>query len=87
MFIKFHFSFMSGFAFFNPHVLSCSFSVPLLVQIVQPCRRLDLLEVPMTYLGSVGYFLACGPVLPNGCSSERLMLMRRADACILLHLV
>jgi hypothetical protein len=32
------------------------------------------LEVPATYLGSLGYFLARGPVLLNGCSSEKLML-------------
>jgi hypothetical protein len=28
----------------------------------------------MTYLGSIGYFLAQGPVLSNGSSSEKLML-------------
>jgi hypothetical protein len=28
----------------------------------------------MTYLGSHGYFLAQGLVLPNGCSSEKVML-------------
>jgi hypothetical protein len=28
----------------------------------------------MTYLGSFGYFLARGPVLLNGCSSEKQML-------------
>jgi hypothetical protein len=27
-----------------------------------------LLEVPVTNLGSLGYFLAGGPMLPNGCS-------------------
>jgi hypothetical protein len=36
---------------------------------------MGLLEVPATYLGSFGYFLARGPVLLNGCSSEKLMLM------------
>jgi hypothetical protein len=35
---------------------------------------MSLLEVPVTYLGSFGYFLARGPVLLNGCSSEKLML-------------
>jgi hypothetical protein len=34
-----------------------------------------LLEVPAIYLGSLGYFLARGPVLLNGCSSEKPMLM------------
>jgi hypothetical protein len=33
-----------------------------------------LLEVSVIYLGSLGYFLTRGPVLPNGCSSEKLML-------------
>jgi hypothetical protein len=33
-----------------------------------------LLEVPVTYLGSFGYFLARGPVLLNDCSSEKLIL-------------
>jgi hypothetical protein len=36
-----------------------------------------LLEVSVTYLGSLGYFLARGPVLLNGCSSEKLMLNGR----------
>jgi hypothetical protein len=34
-----------------------------------------LLEVPATYLGSFGYFLARGPVLLNGFSSEKLILI------------
>jgi hypothetical protein len=29
----------------------------------------------MTYLGSLSYFLAWGPVLLNDCSSEKPMLM------------
>jgi hypothetical protein len=33
-----------------------------------------LVEVPATYLGSLGYFFAWGPVLPNACSIEKLML-------------
>jgi hypothetical protein len=36
----------------------------------------DLLEIPATYLGSIGYFLARGPVLLNEYSSEKLMLTR-----------
>jgi hypothetical protein len=35
---------------------------------------MGLLEVPVTNLGSLGYFLTLGSVLPNGCSSEKLML-------------
>jgi hypothetical protein len=33
-----------------------------------------LLEVHAIYLVSLGYFLAQGPVLPNDCSMEKLML-------------
>jgi hypothetical protein len=47
----------------------------------------DLLEVPMTYLESFGYFLTRGPVLPNGCSLERLMLNEGSRVCSLLSLV
>jgi hypothetical protein len=35
----------------------------------------SLLEVPVTYLGSLRYFPAWGPVLPDGRSLERLLLM------------
>jgi hypothetical protein len=34
-----------------------------------------LFEVPVTYLGSLGYFPAWDPMLPNGRPSERLLLM------------
>jgi hypothetical protein len=37
--------------------------------------QVGLLEVPATYMGFHGYFLARGPVLLNGCSSKKLMLM------------
>jgi hypothetical protein len=53
-------------------------------QLLSPClasslsyailSQSDLLEVPATYLGSIGYFLARGLVLLNGCSLEKLML-------------
>jgi hypothetical protein len=33
-----------------------------------------LFEVPVTYLGSLGYFPAWGPVLPYGRPSKRLLL-------------
>jgi hypothetical protein len=35
-----------------------------------------LLEVPTTYMVSLGYFLARGPVLPNDCSLKKVMLNR-----------
>jgi hypothetical protein len=34
-----------------------------------------LFEVPVTYLGSLGYFSAWGPVLPYDCPLKRLLLM------------
>jgi hypothetical protein len=46
-----------------------------------------LLKVPVTYLGSLGYFLARGPVLLNGCPSGKLMLNRGFRVCNLLSLV
>jgi hypothetical protein len=46
-----------------------------------------LLEIPVTYLGSLGYFLTRGPVLPNDCSSEKVMLHGGSRACSLLSLV
>jgi hypothetical protein len=57
---------------------------PLCGQLLFPClasssscailSQAGLLEVPATYLGSLGYFLARGPVLLNSCSLEKLML-------------
>jgi hypothetical protein len=41
----------------------------------------------VTYLGSLGYFLARGPVFPNGYSSEKLMLNGRSRVCSLLSLI
>jgi hypothetical protein len=46
-----------------------------------------LLEVPATYLRSLGYFLARGPVLLDDCSSEKLMLNGGSRVCSLLSLV
>jgi hypothetical protein len=34
-----------------------------------------MFEVPVTYLGFLGYFVAWGPVLPDGHPSKRLLLM------------
>jgi hypothetical protein len=41
----------------------------------------------MTYLGSLSYFLARGPVLSNGCYLEKLMLNGGSRVCSLLSLV
>jgi hypothetical protein len=48
---------------------------------------MSLLEVPVTYLGSLSYFLTRGLMLPNGCSSAKLMLNRGSRVCNLLSLV
>jgi hypothetical protein len=47
----------------------------------------DLLEVHVTYLGSLSYFLARGPMLSNDCSLKKLMLNEESRAYILLSLV
>jgi hypothetical protein len=46
-----------------------------------------LLEVPATYLGSLGYFLAWGPVLPIYCFLKKLMLNGGFRVCNLFSLV
>jgi hypothetical protein len=46
-----------------------------------------LLEVHVTYLGSLGYYLARVPVLLNDYSSEKLMLYGGSIVCSLLSLV
>jgi hypothetical protein len=47
-----------------------------------------LWEVPVTYLASLGYFLAWGPVLSDGRPSETLLLMGGGSKmCSLLSLV
>jgi hypothetical protein len=42
------------------------------------------LEVPVTYLRSLGYLLACDSLLLDGCSMEKLMLMGgpKCAACL-----
>jgi hypothetical protein len=47
----------------------------------------SLLEVPMTYLGSLGYYLARGLMLLNDYSSKKLMLYGVSRVCSLLSLV
>jgi hypothetical protein len=50
--------------------------------------QVGLLEVPMTYLGSLGYFPIWGPVLTDGCPMERLLLTGGGSGmCNLLSLV
>jgi hypothetical protein len=41
----------------------------------------------MTYLGSLGYYIAQDPVLLNGCSMKKLMLYGGSRVCSLLRLV
>jgi hypothetical protein len=49
--------------------------------------HVGLLEVPVTYLGSLDYFLARELVLLNGCSLEKLMLYGGSRVCSLLSLI
>jgi hypothetical protein len=60
--------------FLNPHVVSC-FSLSHLLSELYNLVAGGLYEVPATYLGSLGYFPAWGPVRSNGRPSERLLLM------------
>jgi hypothetical protein len=46
-----------------------------------------VLQFYVCFLGSLGYFLAWGPMLLNGCSSEKPMLMGVSIVCSLLSLV
>jgi hypothetical protein len=68
------------FSVLIPHVVNYFFPDSPLVPVVHA----GLLEVPMNYLGSLGYFLAQGPVLLNGYSPEKLMLMGSPEcaACL-----
>jgi hypothetical protein len=88
MFIELCFNFMS--VFFCVFLPSCGQLLSLCPTTSLSCAILlqaGLLEVPVTYLGSLGYFLARGPVLSNGCSSEKLMLNGESRVCSLLSLV
>jgi hypothetical protein len=74
MFIELYFDFMSVFLHVYP---SCD-------QLLFPClttslscailSQAGLLEVPVTNLGSLGYFLARGLVFLNDCSLKKPML-------------
>jgi hypothetical protein len=69
---------------------SCGQSLSLCPASSSSCTILSqagLLEVPATNLSSIGYFLTWGPVLLNGCSSEKLMLNGGSRVCSLLSLV
>jgi hypothetical protein len=87
VFIELCFNFMSVFCVFLP---SCGQLLSLCPASNSTCAILSqagLLEVPATYMGSLGYFLARDPVLPNGCSLEKLMLNGGSRVCSLLSLV
>jgi hypothetical protein len=87
MFIKLSFNFISIFCVFLP---SCGQSLSLCPASSLSCAILSqvgLFEVPATNLGSLGYFLAWGLVLPNGCYSKKLVLNGGSRICRLLSLV
>jgi hypothetical protein len=76
---------MSIFAYFYPHVVSHSLC-PASSSSCAILSQAGLLEVLATNLGSLGYFLAWGPLLLNGCSSKKLMLNEGFRVCSLLSL-
>jgi hypothetical protein len=51
---------------FTPHVVGSIFPYPVLGTCCAIQLQVGLLEVPTTYLGSLGYFLARGLLLLNG---------------------
>jgi hypothetical protein len=65
------------YVYFYVFLPSCGQSLSLCPASSSSCvilSHVGLLEVPATNLGSLIYFLAWGPMLLNGCSSEKLML-------------
>jgi hypothetical protein len=87
VFIELCFNFISVFCIF---LHSCGQSLSLCPTSSSSCvilSQVGLLEVLATNLGSLGYFLAWGPVLLHGCYSEKLMLNGRFRVCSLLSLI
>jgi hypothetical protein len=86
IFIEFCFNFMSFLRIYPSccqllfHYLTSELSCVIL-------SHAGLLEVPMTYLGSLGYFLAPGSRVLNCRSSEKLMLNGGSRVCSLLSLI
>jgi hypothetical protein len=72
------------YVYFYVFLISCGQSLSLYPTSNSSCAILSqagLLEVPMTNLMSLCYFLTWGPVLPNGCSSKELMLNGGGPEC------
>jgi hypothetical protein len=67
--------------------LTLMWSVAFLCLTSVTLSQADLLEVPESYLGSLGYFPTRGPVLPDGHPLAMLLLMGGSDMCSLLSLV
>jgi hypothetical protein len=87
MFIELCFNFISIFFAF---LLSCGQSLSLCPASSLSCAILSqtgLLEVHVTNMVSLIYFLARDPILPNDCSSKKLMLNGGFRVCNLLSLV
>jgi hypothetical protein len=88
MFIELCFNFMYVFfCIFIPHVVSYFFPYLTTSLSWTILSQVGLLEIPMTYMGSLDYFLAQGLVLPDDCSSKRLMLNEGSRVCSLLSLI
>jgi hypothetical protein len=87
IFIELCFNFMSIFCVFLPSCHQSLFLCPASCLSCATLSQAGLLEVPATNLGSLGYFLAWGPVLLNGYSLEKIMLNGGSRVCSLLSLV
>jgi hypothetical protein len=87
MLIELCFNFMSIFCVFLPSCGQLLFLCPASSSSCAILSQAGLLEVPATNLGSLGYFLARGQVLPKGYSSKKLMLYEDFRVCSLLSLV
>jgi hypothetical protein len=87
MFIKLSFNFMSIFCVFLSSYGQLLSLCPAFSSSCAILLHAGLLEVPVTNLRSLGYFFAQGLVLPNGCSSKKLMLNGGSRMCSLLSLV
>jgi hypothetical protein len=87
MFIELCFYFMSVFAYFYPHVVSCLSLCPVSSLSCAILSQAGLLEVPATYLGSLVIFLlgvrCCRMTVPQ----KKLMLHGGFIVCSLLSLV
>jgi hypothetical protein len=63
---------MSIFVLFNPHMVKSLFLCLTSCLNYAALSHAGLLEVPVIYPGSLGYFSVWGPMLPDGRSWKKL---------------